>query len=225
MAPLRNCARLLQLAVACAPAPSVAYSGPLAQRVGTHLVIELWDVSAKVLNDETALGAALRAASERAGLQVLGSAFHRFEPQGVTGLLLLSESHISIHTWPELGYAAVDLFSCGARKELPCGESAGRTGGGGEVTMHMNLTWAEAPGSGSVRSWVCADGSVPSSPVEGATVGLPILPAARTSAGEGELKDLWLKDLWLAVDHVVEAVKPGRVRLRRFERGIPAVEI
>nr|MCH9714848.1 adenosylmethionine decarboxylase [Cyanobacteriota bacterium] len=52
-------------------------------------------------------------AAKRAGATLLNLITHRFEPQGVTGLALLAESHISIHTWPESGYAAVDVFTCG----------------------------------------------------------------------------------------------------------------
>ncbi len=65
--------------------------------------------------DTEALEAALRAASLKAGATVVDSKFHHFgEGGGVTGVVLLAESHISIHTWPELDYAAIDIFMCGA---------------------------------------------------------------------------------------------------------------
>jgi S-adenosylmethionine decarboxylase len=47
------------------------------------------------------------------GAVVLGDSFHRFSPQGVSGVVIIAESHLSIHTWPEYGYAAVDIFTCG----------------------------------------------------------------------------------------------------------------
>ena len=50
-----------------------------------------------------------------AGAEVREVAFHKFSPQGVSGVVVISESHLAIHTWPELGYAAVDVFTCGER--------------------------------------------------------------------------------------------------------------
>lgn len=52
-------------------------------------------------------------AAEQVGAHVVGESFHQFAPQGVTGILSIAESHISIHTWPELSYAAADIFTCG----------------------------------------------------------------------------------------------------------------
>ena len=65
------------------------------------------------LDDEVFLRSAITQAAERAGATLLNLITHQFQPQGVTGLALLAESHISIHTWPEAGYAAVDVFTCG----------------------------------------------------------------------------------------------------------------
>lgn len=81
---------------------------------GRHLLLELIDCDVNVLDDASRLEEVLRGAAEAAGATVISAAFHRFMPQGVTGVLLLKESHISIHTWPERRYAAVDLFTCGA---------------------------------------------------------------------------------------------------------------
>ena len=64
--------------------------------------------------DARALEAALEHVARSAGLTVLGRASHDFEPQGATALLLLSESHLTAHSWPEEGYVAVDLFTCSA---------------------------------------------------------------------------------------------------------------
>ena len=65
---------------------------------------------------------ALREAARRSNSTLLGELCHPFEPQGITALALLGESHISIHTWPEAGYAAVDVFTCGrhTRPEAAC---------------------------------------------------------------------------------------------------------
>jgi S-adenosylmethionine decarboxylase proenzyme len=79
---------------------------------GRHLIAEYWGCAAS-LDDPTALEAALRAAASAARANVLHALFHRFSPHGVTGVLLIEESHLSIHTWPESGYAAVDLYTCG----------------------------------------------------------------------------------------------------------------
>lgn len=80
---------------------------------GTHLLLDLW--GACNLTDPSAIDAALREAAEAASATVLHSHFHHFGPDGgVSGVLVLAESHISIHTWPERGFAAVDIFMCGS---------------------------------------------------------------------------------------------------------------
>lgn len=81
---------------------------------GRHLILDFWGCDAAALNDAPALEAALVRAAEAADGHILRRVVHAFAPQGVTGLLLLEESHLSIHTWPERGYAALDLFMCGA---------------------------------------------------------------------------------------------------------------
>ena len=101
--------------------------------VGKHCILELYDCDPSKLDDETFLRHTITTAAQRAGATLLNLITHRFEPQGVTGLALLAESHISIHTWPENGYAAVDVFTCGDHTmpekacEVMCVElSAGR---------------------------------------------------------------------------------------------------
>jgi len=88
--------------------------------LGRHLLVELNDIAADRLSDPELLEGILRAAASAAGATVVFAHFHHFGAgQGVTGVLLLQESHISIHSWPEHGYAAVDVFMCGeARPEL-----------------------------------------------------------------------------------------------------------
>ena len=81
---------------------------------GSHILADLYGIAAVRLRDAAGLEVLLRKAALRAGAQVLGSHFHSFgAEEGVTGVVLLAESHISIHTWPESGFAAADIFMCG----------------------------------------------------------------------------------------------------------------
>ncbi len=79
----------------------------------THLLVELWDADKETLNSVTDTRTALLEAARHAKVTVLHSAFHRFSPVGVSGVVVIAESHITIHTWPEVGYAAADVFTCG----------------------------------------------------------------------------------------------------------------
>ncbi|MBS0639008.1 MAG: adenosylmethionine decarboxylase [Acetobacteraceae bacterium] len=80
---------------------------------GTHLLVDLWGASN--LADPQHIDRALRDAAEAAGATILHGHFHHFSPNGgVSGVLVLAESHISIHTWPERNFAAIDIFMCGA---------------------------------------------------------------------------------------------------------------
>ena len=88
-------------------------NGQPTDMVGKHCILELYDCDKSRLDDEAFLRTTITTAAKRAGATLLNLITHRFEPQGVTGLALLAESHISIHTWPETGYAAVDVFTCG----------------------------------------------------------------------------------------------------------------
>ena len=81
--------------------------------LGRHLLLELKDCDREVLNDLNLLRHILQEAATAAGATVLGDSFHQFEPQGVSGVVIIAESHLFIHTWPEYGYAAVDIFTCG----------------------------------------------------------------------------------------------------------------
>ncbi|MBM5807093.1 MAG: adenosylmethionine decarboxylase [Cyanobacteria bacterium M_surface_10_m2_179] len=92
--------------------------------IGKHCILELYNCSASKLNDEAFLRSTITQAVHQAGATLLHLISHRFDPQGITGLALLAESHLSIHTWPESGYAAVDVFTCGdhTMPELACQE-------------------------------------------------------------------------------------------------------
>jgi S-adenosylmethionine decarboxylase len=82
---------------------------------GEHLLADFYGVAEAPLKDAAFLEHLLREAAQQAGARVLSSHFHVFgEEKGVTGVVLLSESHISIHTWPETGFAALDVFMCGS---------------------------------------------------------------------------------------------------------------
>ena len=81
--------------------------------LGKHLLLELKDCDKEVLNDLSFLKTTLRAAANGAGATVLGESFQQFSPQGVSGVVIIAESHLFIHTWPEYGYAAADIFTCG----------------------------------------------------------------------------------------------------------------
>ncbi|MFT5087267.1 MAG: spermidine synthase [Candidatus Latescibacterota bacterium] len=87
--------------------------------LGRHLLMDFYDCDPLLLNDDAHLEQALRRAATAAGASVLSAHFHRFSPQGITGVLSLRESHLAIHTWPERLFAAVDLFSCGAIDPWP----------------------------------------------------------------------------------------------------------
>ncbi|MDA0717899.1 MAG: adenosylmethionine decarboxylase [Cyanobacteria bacterium] len=99
-----------------APAAATAASPlphQISETVGKHCILELYGCDRAKLDNEAFLRDTITAAAKRAGATLLNLITHRFEPQGVTGLALLAESHISIHTWPESGYAAIDVFTCG----------------------------------------------------------------------------------------------------------------
>ena len=83
-----------------------------------HLLLELYRCDCEKLNDESFLRCTLNRAAKLANATVLNLISNKFEPQGVTAIALLAESHISIHTWPESNYSAVDIFTCG-RNMLP----------------------------------------------------------------------------------------------------------
>jgi S-adenosylmethionine decarboxylase len=82
--------------------------------LGVHLIIDAWDCPPELLNDLEAVRQALLEAIEAGGATLIDLCTHQFSPQGVTATATLAESHIAIHTWPELGYFAADAFFCGA---------------------------------------------------------------------------------------------------------------
>jgi S-adenosylmethionine decarboxylase len=87
---------------------------PSHRPAGTHLLADFYGIDAAQLVSCEAIDALLRAGAQAAGAHILHSHFHSFgDAMGVTGVVMLAESHISIHTWPEFGFAAADIFMCG----------------------------------------------------------------------------------------------------------------
>lgn len=83
---------------------------------GIHLLIDLWGVSPEILTNDSLIRVTLIEAAKDAGATVLGDFFHHFgrtENYGITGIIALAESHMSVHTWTEIGHAAIDIFMCG----------------------------------------------------------------------------------------------------------------
>ena len=81
--------------------------------LGTHVLLDLRECDPQLLNDLDHIRNELLKAAAAVDAHVVGESFHQFTPQGVTGILSIAESHISIHTWPEHRYAAADIFTCG----------------------------------------------------------------------------------------------------------------
>ena len=86
--------------------------------LGVHLLLDLENCDQKILDDLNIIKQTLIIAAQRSGAHIMGETFHKFTPVGVTGIVSIAESHISIHTWPEFKYAAVDIFSCGEDFDL-----------------------------------------------------------------------------------------------------------
>lgn len=80
---------------------------------GRHLLVEMWDCNREILNNAEKITQLMCDAANDAGATVVKSICHEFNPPGITAVAILSESHISVHTWPVEGYVAVDIFTCG----------------------------------------------------------------------------------------------------------------
>ncbi|WPZ09770.1 polyamine aminopropyltransferase [Roseivirga spongicola] len=81
--------------------------------LGRHIIVEYYNCSPELLNDVVHIEKSMENAAEEAGATIINSTFHHFSPYGVSGVVVIQESHLAIHTWPEYGYASVDLFTCG----------------------------------------------------------------------------------------------------------------
>ena len=86
--------------------------------LGSHLLVDLYECNSKLLDDVAFIRQAMIDSACEAGVTIVGESFHKFDPVGVTGVLSIAESHLLIHTWPEHGYAAFDMFTCGGVLKL-----------------------------------------------------------------------------------------------------------
>ncbi len=83
------------------------------KRLGRHVLAEFSGCDKELLNNLDAIETILKEAARRAQATIVDTVFHRYNPHGVSGVVVIAESHMSIHTWPEYGYAAADFFTCG----------------------------------------------------------------------------------------------------------------
>ncbi|MEM7654688.1 MAG: adenosylmethionine decarboxylase [Bacteroidota bacterium] len=138
------------------------------QALGRHILAELHGISSAVLNSVAGVEEALMDAAKQADATIIQTSFHHFSPHGVSGVVVIQESHLAIHTWPEAGYAALDIFTCGEEmdpwrayqalleawnpanaeaRELLRGEGMGTLGGGEDFTSptyHLKKLTREA---------------------------------------------------------------------------------
>jgi S-adenosylmethionine decarboxylase len=85
----------------------------MVQSLGNHLIIELYECQSDVINDARIVEEKLIEAVRISGANMVQSVIHEFNPHGVSGVIVIEESHFSVHTWPEYGYCALDIFTCG----------------------------------------------------------------------------------------------------------------
>ncbi len=83
---------------------------------GNHYLIDLRDCDPEIIKSVGPTREIVLRAAKECGATILDNYFHQFQPMGVSGVVLIAESHISVHTWPESGFAAVDIFTCGEMK-------------------------------------------------------------------------------------------------------------
>ncbi|RLD15696.1 MAG: S-adenosylmethionine decarboxylase proenzyme [Caldiserica bacterium] len=81
--------------------------------LGRHIVAEFYGCNHKFLNNVEAVEEFMIAAAKKAGATIIDSVFHTFQPYGVSGVVVIAESHLAIHTWPEYGFASIDIYTCG----------------------------------------------------------------------------------------------------------------
>lgn len=81
--------------------------------LGRHILVEFYKCDTEIMNNRELIEKEMNRSAELAGATIVSSNFHNFNPYGVSGVVVIAESHLTIHTWPEYGYAAIDLFTCG----------------------------------------------------------------------------------------------------------------
>lgn len=95
------------------PFTSMSKTGKKQIHLGQHVLAEFFECDPNVLNNVSLVEKLMIEAALECGATIVQKCFHMFNPYGVSGVVIIAESHLAIHTWPELGYAAVDLFTCG----------------------------------------------------------------------------------------------------------------
>ena len=95
------------------PFTSIKQNGKQQIHLGQHVLAEFFECDPNILNNVELVEKLMVEAALECGATIVQKCFHMFNPYGVSGVVIIAESHLAIHTWPELGYAAVDLFTCG----------------------------------------------------------------------------------------------------------------
>jgi len=83
------------------------------EALGRQILVEFYDCKESNINDVNYIESSLINATKASGATIISHSFHKFSPYGVSGVVVIAESHVAIHTWPEYNYAAVDIFTCG----------------------------------------------------------------------------------------------------------------
>lgn len=83
------------------------------KQLGRHILVEMYNCDQDIVKNHDLVEEHMIEAANKIGATVVESVFHKFNPWGVSGAVIIKESHLTIHTWPEYGYAAIDLFTCG----------------------------------------------------------------------------------------------------------------
>lgn len=187
---------------ALAAVGSLAVGPQLELQLGSHGLLEVRNVTLERLNSTADVLASMLAAVEAGGLTLVGEPMMQsFPVMGVSGILLLSESHISVHTWPEHGYAAIDLFTCG----IPAPALCDPLGGGVAHFSSADAAWrcddgsiADATGAGGL--WAAAAAAVAGLRAGAATFmlvdrGVPLRRAGRGRAAAAGAAFGWLGGL------------------------------
>jgi len=116
--------------------------------LGRHVLVECYDASFEALNDLEQIRDAMLRATTVMQATMLSETFHQFAPQGVSGAVVIAESHLTIHTWPELGYAAIDFFTCGESDPMQGFEVLARSLGSGTMKISQFVRGFPAQGTG-----------------------------------------------------------------------------
>ncbi len=106
-------------------------------KLGSHVLIELFDCDVNLIGSVDIIEEVMIKSVEVSGATMIKPFFHQFSPHGVSGICVVAESHFAIHTWPEHGYAAVDLFSCGEFDYMEAMKFISNKLGAGEMTASM----------------------------------------------------------------------------------------